>query len=718
MTQPDTSALSEASRLQGINAVIGEEVLTRSPLARCLAPILIALDWFGAPRSLAVDLPEQGVFTVTDLKTVLKNQGFSCLTHDARRDVDELPVGSVLISEDSCHVFLGLIEGAQYWHDGEQVLNDWSPSGKETVLTVHRDAEFVPLAAPQIGWLGKLYTLAQKEVAGVIGLSLVINILALAVSLFTMAVYNHVIPTGATANLWVLSFAALIAIVGGWALRLGRARVVSNLGAWVGAHVGEFAMKKALSLSPEITGRSGLNNNLAKVRTLSGLRSFISGPNAVAMIDYPFVVIFLIVIAILGGWIVLVPVLGLAGFAIASKVFAHLLNSKNVDAGRANTRLQEEIVAASSRIRALQGISGHEAWLKRLAELARQAAIANKASASVSALMQSVSHALGLFTVLTTMAVGVSLVLSGVMNAGGLIATMMLIWRITSPAQRYLMSSGSVRQVKASARQLEQLLHTAGEISNPQVFSPMEYLRPSISADRIFYRYQTGSEPALNGITFDVEENELVAIVGPNGSGKTTLLNCFAGLMGPQNGRVLVGGRDIRQFDPSDYRGWIGFQFQTTELMPLSVREFLQLGHYKSSDSEIGAVLTSLCGPEWWKLFGQSSADDALALALTPSREDPSSIRIKAILGLAHALLEHPKILLLDDPFNEQDPMLESYFLNCLKKLRGKTTIVLATHRADLIENADKVAILDSGNLVYFGAVNSQQESDTESNKE
>lgn len=704
--------LNEASRLQGIREVIGAQTLAKSHLARCLAPALVALDWFGAPRNLVADIPEHGQFSDKDLRNILKNQGFSCVKHERLSEigVSSLPVGSITFSDDDSHVFLGEINGRVYWHDGETLKQDWKPTGKERVLTVHPDVNYVPIAAPQPSWLGKLFAMAQKEATGIIIVSLFINILALAVSLFTMSVYNHVIPTGATGNLWVLTVAAIFAIVGGWLLRLGRARVISQLGAWVGVHVGDTAMKKALSLSPEITSRAGLNNNLGKMRTLAGLRGFVSGTNAVALIDYPFVIIFLIVIAILGEWIVLVPIIGLAGFAIASKIFSQLLMTKSMLSSRANVRLQEEIVAASSRIRALQGISGQQIWLKRLSELARQAGIANKESASTMALMQSVSHALGQYTVLATMAVGVSLVLTNVMNAGGLIATMMLIWRITTPAQRQLMSSNSVRQVKSSARQFEQLLNTVGEMSNPQVFSPMDDLKASVSADRVFYRYGMGTEPALNGISFDVEAGEMVAVIGPNGSGKTTLLNCLAGLITPQNGRVFAGGRDIRQFDPSDYRGWIGYQFQSVELLPVTVREFLKLGHHKSSDEDINSVLTSLCGPSWWILFGQKNADEALALKLIPSREDPSAIRLKTLLALAHALLEKPKVLLLDDPFNEQDLMLEEYFRNCLESLRGTTTIILATHRADLIEHADKVAILDSGNLIYFGEVNSEQQ--------
>jgi ATP-binding cassette, subfamily C, bacterial LapB len=699
----------ENERMRRIAEVLGARRMEASPLARCVPAMLVALDWFGAPRALVANLPEEETrFDAADLTAMLGDIGFT-VQQGSVHATDELPVGSLLLGDDACHLYLGRTGGTDWWHDGEAVTEAWKPTGTERVLMIHRDAAFTPVDAPQQGWFGQLIGKARRELAGIAFVSLFANILALAVSLFTMTVYNSVIPSGTTGSLVTLTIAALMAVIGGWWLRLGRAGVFNQLASWIGANVGDAAMRKSLSLSPEMSSRMGLNSSMTRMRSLSGVRSLFSGVNAAAMVDFPFVVVFLFVIALLGGWIVFVPIIGLALFVIAARIFSGLVQARSARASRASNRLQEAIVAASGRLRVLQGISGQQSWLRRLSELSTQAAMANRDSALLMAMMQSVGHAIGMFTVLATMGIGITLVLSGGMSMGGLIASMMLIWRITTPAQRFFTSSVRVRQARDSARQMERLMMTQGEVSNPQISSPIEELPPRINADRLFYRYGPQSEPALNGVSFEIEEGERIAVIGPNGSGKTTLLNCLAGILTPQNGRVLLAGRDIRQFDPADYRAWVGYQAQSMRLLPVSVRQFLQLGHFSASDAEMQAALLRAAGSQWWNYFAAGSAAEALDTLLVPSREDAIAIRQRAILGFAQAILGNPSLLVLDDPLNDEDPQLDGYLKATLDALHGRTSVILATHRPEFIESADKVVILDGGNLVYAGPVMKDQ---------
>jgi ABC-type bacteriocin/lantibiotic exporter with double-glycine peptidase domain len=709
-SRPSSRAyLDESERMRRIAEILGPERMQSSPVARCVPAMLVALDWFGAPRTLAHSLPlDSETFDVGELSSMLSDIGFGIHRSD-QSTTENLPVGSLLLGASECHVYLGRSGGRDWWHDGEQVTAEWKPQGSETTLAVHRDVAFTPIDAPQPGWFRQLVSKARKELTGVAFVSLVANVLALTLSLFTMTVYNKVIPSGTTGSLFTLMTAALIAIIGGWWLRLGRAGVFNQLAAWVGANVGDAAMRKTMSLSPEMSSRMGLNSSMTRMRSLAGVRSLFSGVNAAAMVDFPFVVVFLFVIALLGGWIVFVPIIGLALFVLMARLFSGLVQARSVRASRSSNKLQEEMVAASGRLRALQGMPGQQAWLRRLAELSSQAANANRDSARIMALMQSIGHAIGMFTVLATMAIGISLVLSGGMSMGGLIASMMLIWRITTPAQRFFMSSVRVKQARDSANQLERLMITPGEMSNPQISSPIEDLPARISADRLFYRYNAQSEPALNGISFEIEQGECVAVIGPNGSGKTTLLNCLAGLLPAQNGRILIDERDIRQFDPSDYRAWVGYQPQAVRLLPVSLREFLRLGHLTASEERMKAALVRAAGSRWFEHFEAVSADEALDSLLVPSRDDARAIRQRNILGFSQAILGKPAMVLLDDPLNDEDPQLDGFLQANLDAMRGRTTVIMATHRPEFIEKADKVVILDRGNLVYFGPVNKEE---------
>jgi ABC-type multidrug transport system fused ATPase/permease subunit len=262
-----------------------------------------------------------------------------------------------------------------------------------------------------------------------------------------------------------------------------------------------------------------------------------------------------------------------------------------------------------------------------------------------------------------------------------------------------------VRQLRDSTNQLDRLLLSLGEKQDPQVSSPVAGLTPSIVADRLYYRYSADQEPALGGISFEVKPGQLVAVVGPNGSGKSTLLSVLAGIRQLQNGRILVGGRDIRQFDPADYRSWTGYLPQAIQGIPVPIRSVLKARRPVTTDDEMQAALTLVAGERWYTLVGAASPAAALAMNFEPWREDREAVRLRFIVRLASTIMGSPPLILLDDPLGDRDPALDGHFLRLLETLRGQSTIILATHRPDLIQRADQVAVLNDGGLAHFGPV-------------
>jgi ABC-type bacteriocin/lantibiotic exporter with double-glycine peptidase domain len=700
---------SERARMQRIATLLGEARLGASAIARCLPALLVTLDWFGAPRNLVPSLPAQGAgFTVEDLRTLLVDIGFRSdyLPHGKRDNLMEsLPTGTLAITDERCMLYLGRLDDQDWWHDGESPVHDWQPSSDSEFLLIQRKAGFIPIDAPQPDWFAGLMAKAQGELFGIGLISLVTNVLALSVSLFTMTVYNSVIPSGATGTLTTLGLGAIIAVICGWGLRLGRATLLARMGAWAGASIGTAAFRKTLGLPLEYSSRLGLNNNLARMRSLEGVRQYLSGAGGVALVDYPFVLVFIVVIALLGGWIVCVPIIGLLLFLLAAWLVQPYLQRKAVHAGRVGNRLLEEYASGIQRLRSLQGISGNHHWLRRMRDMSSQAAQANRDLALAQALMQSIGQALSMFIVLGTMAAGIALVLAQGMTAGGLIATMMLVWHVTTPAQQFFSLSLRMSQIKESRLQLDRLMQSAGEAQHPQMYSPIEPLAPRIAVDHLFYRYSVEQEPALNGISFELQPGQRVVVVGPNGAGKSTLLQCLSGVRMPQSGRVVLDGRDIRQFDPADYRVWVGFHAQTLQNLPLSVRDFLQLSHPAACDARIVACFARVAGETWWRLLGCTGEQEALNMQLDPWREDPDALRIRHVVGMVEAVLGDPPLLLLDDPLRDGDPVLDDMFKRLLDDLRGTSTVVIATHRADLIETADLIVILEQGKLIHVGPV-------------
>lgn len=702
---------NEDERLRRMRAVLRVSPDDRGTLLACVAPMMIALDWFGAPRSLASLVPpEGGTLSRQDLLDFLVDQGFRTgVLTDAPgsvSDLADLPVGSLLETKGGRYaVYIGQApDGPAYIHDGTDLtaLEDFGELA--SVTTVQSLPDGAQQRATGQSWIGEILLRNPAEPLAIFGISAFVNLLALAVSLFTMTVYNTVIPSGSIDTLWALLIGAVVAILGGWALRLGRLWAMARYGSWLGYRFGNAALGRTLSLPYEVSDRLGINQTLNRFRSIEGVRQFLSSAGGTAFVDGPFTVIFIFVIALIGGWIALVPVLGLLTLAALAVPMARLVETASGRAGRASTDFMEMTTRIVVDLRSIKATGETGNWMNRYAGLAGAVASANRDYAFRSSLMQTVGHAVSMVTVLSTMAVGIFLVLGGGMNTGGLIAAMMLVWRIVGPAERAFTSVLRVRQIRSSARQLDRLMASPVEAGNPQLLSPIEPMAPRLVADRLVLRYSNAQEPALNGVGLVAESGEVVAVVGPNGAGKTSLLECLAGLRTPQAGTISISGRNIKQFDPSDYRSWLGFATHNPSLFPLSARSLLLLKHPECGDAQLEDALREAGGEEWRELL-----PDGLATHLDPFDKSAVNERRLRLVGLACALVAHPPLLLLDDPVEATDGVLDSQYRSLLKERRPGRVIVFSTHRPDLIKLADKILILDKGNVVHFGPVTSDE---------
>lgn len=702
------SILGDADRIASINQVLGEKRLANSALARCLAKVLIEIEWYGAPRSLLAFLPEaHRPFGLAEFCALMKDLGFKTQTKAWFSDLKQTTSFmscSVLLSTKADKAFvLSKHDELGRWYDGQNFY-DADPLSNGYLLQIDPDPFYQPLSQSQSGWLLRLFMAARREISGLLLVSLVVNLIAAVISLFTMFVYNAVIPSGAVDTLLSMAGGACLAILGAGGLRMLRIKLIGDLSAWAGGQISDVAMRKTLGLSADVSTRLGVENNLIRLRSIEGVRQWFGGGSALN-IDFPFVLIFLAIISILGGVIVLVPLAGLISFALVSWPLTRFLQQRSKEVGVVSRQLGDMISLVTQRLRVLRGVRGSSLWGKHLPELMLKSVQANQNYAIAGGLVQTVGQTLSMLTVLATMAVGVALVLNNAMSTGGLIATMMLIWRITTPAQQMLAAQVRLKSLSDSTQQLDRLLNTPAEQSSPKMTSPIIALSPSIEADRLYYRHGADREPSIANVSFKIEAGACLAVVGPNGAGKTTLLELLLGLKTPQNGRLLVGGRDIRQFDPEDYRAWLGYLPQQVPGMPVTLREALSLRSLNVSETELLAVLAQVAGERWYEFFGVESAEAAFNVQISPWREDRDAMRGRFIVRLAIAVLEQPPLVLLDDPLADRDPVLDPFFIRLIAQLRGKTTLIIATHRTDLIEQADQIVVLHEGALVHFGPV-------------
>lgn len=734
---------TEAVWLERLEAAIGTERRVASPVAAALPAMLVALGWLGTARSLAGLLPARDVaLTLEHIELLLPAIGFRVRRMPATgtaADTRQLRAGSLAHKSDgTLGVYLGHPDGKDVWLvDGSQ--RELPLTKGDTILSVAPDIDFRPVDEPRRNWFRGLFEKLRNELFALFAMSLVVNILALTVSLYTLVVYGHVIPSGTTTTIWGIALVAVVAIVGGWALKVGRQMVVSRLGSWAGTRIGSASMRKMLALPLEMSTRFGVQNNIVRMRSFESARAFLSGAGGVNLIDYPFVVIFLITIAVMGGWLVLVPILALLTYAALAFPTSDYVASKSNAAGIAAGELEENAVSALLGINAFSKAGADNQWLVRFADLARASAARNREYSIAAARAQTIGQGLGLITVLATLCTGIMLVLNGTMHPAGLVAAMMLIWRITVPAQQAFGSLVRLRQIRASVAELDNLMATPGERTTAEFGSPSGLEKPELIVDRVYYRPDADFDAALNGVSFTVPAGARVAIVGPSAGGKSALLECLAGLRRPQAGRVLVAGRDIRQFDTTEYRAWLGYVPQTVPALPLTVRDYLRLRTPTLQDDEAFAAFERVIGPDWKQLpvfdrrrrqlggqtqrhvdggnpafaphplpqatagTGSKPRDYVLDRALNPFTDDHEELQFRQIVAFVAATLGQPTLLLIDGDGVGGTLGWEPRILRYLDSIRGSTTVVWAPYTSEHIQTCDQIVVLDRGSVLHVG---------------
>jgi ATP-binding cassette subfamily C protein/ATP-binding cassette subfamily C protein LapB len=288
--------------------------------------------------------------------------------------------------------------------------------------------------------------------------------------------------------------------------------------------------------------------------------------------------------------------------------------------------------------------------------------------------------------------------MNGTLSVGALVASMAIVWRMLTPLQTGFIGITKAQQIRQSLQQFNQLMRLKRE-RNPMVAKPTgRALRGGVRFKRVGYRPPGASDPALLGVSFDIRPGEVVAVTGPAGAGKSSLLDLLAGLVQPQAGAVELDGVDLRQHDPGELRRQIGFLPQGTGFLHGTVAQNLRLGNPLARDEDLReAAAATGCIREIEALPA------GFDTRLTEAQQRSLSAAFAQKLLLARTFLSEGRILLLDDPGRNLDEEGERALNAHLDALRGRSTVIFTTQRQSQIAMADKVLVLDRGQLVSSG---------------
>ena len=702
---PGASAIKASQQaLEHYQAQMAHSVLggftAASDLAACLLPLLKALGWKGDPRHVAEALPHfANDLDLTGLRNVMAQLNYS--SRPARVTLGELDprLLPVLFLPDNQPALVVQAKSGDYFDvfDSAQgqprQVEDGRLRGTAYFFTAMGEA-----APSRVGWFRTVLDRFRPLFWQAFFVTLFLNVIALATPVFVMNIYDKVIGTNSKTLLIALCIGVGAALCFDAVLRAVRARILAFIGARLDNIMGNNIFQHILSLPPGFTERATIGAQVARIKDFESVREFFTGPLATVFMELPFALFYFAIIFALGGILALVPVIATVLFVIGGYLVMPVVRKNVSIASRAASRRQEFLIEALGKMRAVKLSAGEANWVKRYREMSARAAYGGFKNGIFAALITSGSNVLIVSSGLATIATGVLGVIDGTMTTGGLIAAMMLVWRVLSPLQTAFTLIQRVEQVRGSITQIDQLMNLKPERDPRAMVAPLKNLKGKVSFSRVSLRYSNDADPALVGVSFDIEPGEVVAVTGRNGSGKSTIIKLIMGLYAPQAGSVRIDNSDMRQIDPLELRHAVGYVPQVCNLFFGTIAQNLRLAQPTATDSDIR-----------WACDMADVWDEIMALPrgletrVGDSNIDHLPTSFVQKLSLARCYLKRSPLMLFDEPVNGLDFEGDRQFMQAVEFFRGQSTIFMVTHRPSHLRFADKILVFDGGYLRLAG---------------
>lgn len=526
--------------------------------------------------------------------------------------------------------------------------------------------------------------------------SLVANLLAVAVALFSLQVYDRVIPYKSEPTLWVLALGVLLAVLLEGVLKVARSTLMDNTGKRIELVVQGRLMHRLLGmkLGP---GERKPSEIFAAMRDFGSVREFFTASTVGTLADLPFLLVFLALVASIGGNLVWVLILGgilmvVPGFLMQKRMIA--LTASTQGASTKAAKLLYESVFEHETITTQRGEDRiKRIWAELVTLSASKAGDQRKLTSILGTWAQGVQQA----TYIASVVVGTYLVFAGDFTVGTIIAIGILTGRTLGPLAQASTMMARWSQVKSALTALEAVAMARQAEDAERKYLRRETLVGSYELRHVEFRYDPQASPTVEINAVSIPAGQHVAVLGSNGSGKSTLLRLLAGLHEPSKGRVLLDGVDLGQVHPRDIRRGIGYLGQEVRLIAGTLRENLNMSQLERDDDRLLEALDFAgLGP-----FVRNHPR-GLDLEIRELGEG-LSVGQRQSMGWARLWLQNPKIVLLDEPTAALDQTLETTLVSRMKTwLEGRTAII-ATHRVPILQLTSRTLIMQNGRLAVDG---------------
>lgn len=642
-----------------------------------------------------------GYLGVQDALQVAERAGFQA-AFGARslKRLDESLLPAILLLEDDRAVVLHRVtKGRAVVYDPEMGdrLGEIDPARLERSYTGyailmrpdHRE-DVTATDTTHGHWLWSALAASRWSYIQVVLAAMLTSVLGLSTSIFTMVVYDRILPNEATESLIALTLGIGLALIFDFLIKMLRANFIDRAGKRADQIMARRIFDQLLNL--QLAAKRGSTGAMANtLREFETLRDFFTSASLVALVDLPFIFLFIFVIHMIGGPLALVPAIAVPVVlvvALAVQPFLARLAERGAADGQSKQSVLVETISGLETIKATGASrfmrSRWEQAMSQHSEHGSQSRGLTQFALNATGLVQQMSQIMIVFY-------GVFLISEGVTSMGALIACVILTGRCLTPLAMIAQTMTRMNQARSSYRSLNALMKAESERPDDRNWISRPLLEGQITFDDVHFTYPGQMVETLKGVSFSIAPGEKVAILGRIGSGKSTIARMLLGLYQPATGAVRVDGVDIRQIDPGDLRRNVGTALQDPWLFSGSLRDNIAIGDLRPSDEDILRAART-AGVEDFAARHPAGYD----MPLGEKGEGLSGGQKQAIC-LARAVLGRPPILLLDEPTSSMDVQKEAEVITNLGRDMSHATMVIVTHRTSLLDLVDRVIVIGDG---------------------
>jgi len=545
-------------------------------------------------------------------------------------------------------------------------------------------------------WFWGVVAQSWSIYAEVIVASFLLGLFALALPMFTMAVYDRVVPNRTLDTLWVLAIGVAVVLVFDFVMRTLRGYFIDTAGKKVdvmlSANIHERILGMQMAARPPSVGSFA-----SSLQEFEAFREFITSATITTLIDLPFAILFIVAIGWIAPELAMVCVVAMTVILIASFIIQGPL-SRSVQASmRLGSQRQAMLIENLIGLETLKIVRGEGAAQRKWEQVIGQMANNSQRTRLLSAIAVNFSMYSQQVASLAMIVAGVYLIADDRLTMGGLIACSLLTGRAIAPMSQIAGLMTRFHQSKTAITSMDKLMQLPVERPAGKDFVHRPRLRGAIEFRNVKFAYPNRENDALVDVSFTIQPGERVALIGRIGSGKSTIEKLVLGLYGPKEGTVLIDGADIRQLDPAALRRDVGYVPQDVNLFYGSVRDNILMGAPFADDSamlraaEVAGVVDFI-----------NTAPNGFDLQVGERGEHLSGGQRQSI-GIARAEVLAPPVLLLDEPTSGMDARSEEQFKARLGLQLAGRTLIVVTHRPSLLGLVNRIIVMDQGRVVADG---------------